>query len=100
MLFVFLTIHMGLIVAAIVAAFYGLWSIALVDFAAFLVVLAGIIVCIPKKRATVSYEEIIKRQKIMSNQPLYKTNASLPDTEKPIDIPVKNDDIETLRSAA
>ena len=36
MLFVFLTIHMGLIVDAIVAAFYGLWSIALVDFAAFL----------------------------------------------------------------
>lgn len=61
MMLVFLIIHFTLLVAAIAAVVFGLWSIALIDLLAYFCVAIGLWALRPEKRATLTYEEIVAR---------------------------------------
>ena len=67
MMLVFLLIHFLLLAAAVAAAVFGLWGIALIDLAACLAVAAGLKAAGRDRYVTMRYSEIARR---MDYEPL------------------------------
>ena len=63
MLFLILILHVLLLVAAMAAAVFGLWAIALTDLLAYFAVAGGLWVCRPKKYVSLEYSELKERQR-------------------------------------
>lgn len=71
-----LLLPVGLLAVAIAAAVAGLWLIAAVDVLACICVILCLRALAPKKRAALTYQEIMARQR-----------AELPPIQKPVELP-------------
>ena len=73
---------LAMLVAAIGAAVVGLWPIAVVDLVVLLIVVGGLRVAFPVRRAVLTYREILERQgRTVPVEPVEQpvtTNRSVP----------------------
>ena len=69
MLFLILVLHVLLLVAAMAAAVFGLWAVALTDLMAYFAVAGGLWACRAKKYVSLEYSELKERQR--NTMPVY-----------------------------
>ena len=63
MMLVFLLIHFLLLAAAVAAAVFGLWVVALTDLLAYFAVAGGLWACRTKRYVSLEYSELKERQR-------------------------------------
>ena len=63
MLFLILVLHVLLLVAAMAAAVFGLWAVALTDLLAYFAVAGGLWACRQKKYVSLEYSELKERER-------------------------------------
>ena len=63
MLFLILILHVLLLVAAMAAAVFGLWAVALTDLLAYFAVAGGLWACRPKRYVSLEYSELKERER-------------------------------------
>ena len=63
MLFLILILHVLLLVAAMAAAVFGLWAVALTDLLAYFAVAGGLWACRTKRYVSLEYSELKERHR-------------------------------------
>lgn len=63
MLFLILILHILLLVAAMAAAVFGMWVVALTDLLAYFAVAGGLWACRTKRYVSLEYSELKERQR-------------------------------------